>query len=709
VHHNVRRGVTADNEHLHDADDLTEILGPRIDLLLHGHTHKGAEDRLADGTLVLATGSTAVTPDWRPAEVPNQYQILQLRPRKLTRWGRRWKPESQWAGDTDISRRGNSWRVELPFDPPGWSPRKVSRPPRDSRGELPGGLADRDAGQRADAGFVSQVEFVTRRDVGEAALIERRRKGRPVLDYLMVIRPAAPRRCVGVVDGRLDEAALDRFDSVVFAALRAGGGTELVLVHHGPEDPQLRAHAKRRGVQVKTWTEYNDLLEPSAYTAWLRGRLESDPQYPQPLYLPQRFREIDRWGKEQPQVRENLLDEIYDGMLDDEGRFVLILGDAGFGKSFLVRRLAYLMLGNDKVSIAPIVIYLRDRDKRQTLDEMVASVLIPSRSAFNADRFQHSLEAGSLALLIDGYDEFAVRVGYMNAAAQLQTFIAAQAGHAKILLTTRPNHFRSADEVTSKLFDSLRSVHNGRVYQLEPFDAGQQEAFLARWFELRDDPQATATARRWMAALGQVDNLPELAKTPRMLSFMADDLTLEEIETASGQGTVTAAELYQRLIDRWLGEEATKLSPDRDRTAGPDSRRTVLDGDRTVAAQERQRLLEKLAFELWQMGERDVTEEVLQRVAQALDLPKYDLTLDQAAQLLGGRTLLQVDARRWRFAHQSVWEFLLASKLAEILREGKDLGRLGEAELTELTIRFLRDLAPAEATAWAEGIAREEP
>jgi hypothetical protein len=53
VHHNVRPKAIADNENVRDADDLTRLLAGHLDLLLHGHSHDGREDRLADGTLVL--------------------------------------------------------------------------------------------------------------------------------------------------------------------------------------------------------------------------------------------------------------------------------------------------------------------------------------------------------------------------------------------------------------------------------------------------------------------------------------------------------------------------------------------------------------------------------------------------------------------------------------------------------------------------------
>ncbi len=346
---------------------------------------------------------------------------------------------------------------------------------------------------------------------------------------------------------------------------------------------------------------------------------------------------------------------------------------------------------NHETGLTPIVIYLRDRDKRQSLDEMVSAALLQSRAQFQIDRFQHSLQAGSLVLLVDGYDEFAVRVGYANAAAQLRTFTEALSGRAKILLTTRPSHFRSTDEVTTSLFDTLRNTHVGRVYQLEPFELGQQRAFLIRWFEIARHADPDQAADQWMQALAAVDNLPELARTPRMLSFIVEDLSLEDLQAAASEGTVTAADLYQKLVTRWLSTETLKIDPD---------------APGTVPAEMRQELLEELALRLWRTGERDVTEDALQQTArEVLDLPRLELTVDQAAQEAGGRTLLHVDGKRWRFAHQSVWEFLLAKRLASLLRAGSDDQTMGEAQLTGLTIRFLRDLAPAEATAWAQRMA----
>jgi Restriction endonuclease len=162
-------------------------------------------------------------------------------------------------------------------------------------------------------------------------------------------------------------------------------------------------------------------------------------------------------------------------------------------------------------------------------DELVihgrAHLEAPEWPRRRAPRASHDLP-GTGVCLLDGNRQ---PVPYMTSRGRFGQF------------ASRPSHFRSTEEVTSKLFDSLRTVHHGRVYLLEPFTEEQQRAFLARWFELRGDADPHGEARRWMDAVAGVDNLPELAKTPRMLTFMVEDLALDEIRKAAGGGAVTAA------------------------------------------------------------------------------------------------------------------------------------------------------------------------
>src|SRR5262249_32225128 len=137
-HHNARRKAQADNENLRDEDDLTAFLGEHLDLLLHGHTHEGKEDRLSDDTLVLATGSAAVSADRGPGGVPKQCPGLPPRPRRGARGrrgggggrggARQWDGRRRWLADPRASRDGSTWPVVLDLATPGWQQRRPADP-----------------------------------------------------------------------------------------------------------------------------------------------------------------------------------------------------------------------------------------------------------------------------------------------------------------------------------------------------------------------------------------------------------------------------------------------------------------------------------------------------------------------------------------------------------------------------------------------------
>src|SRR5262249_38105516 len=80
VDQNALRGAKDDDENLRDVEKLKDVLGPSLNLLLHGHTHHSKIDWLSPQLPVLSTGSAALAKEVRPEEVPNQYQIIQIWP-----------------------------------------------------------------------------------------------------------------------------------------------------------------------------------------------------------------------------------------------------------------------------------------------------------------------------------------------------------------------------------------------------------------------------------------------------------------------------------------------------------------------------------------------------------------------------------------------------------------------------------------------------
>lgn len=103
----------ADDENLRDADDLQRLLGPSVNLILHGHTHDGKLEWLTPQIPIFSTGSAAVVQKARPEEIPNQYQIIQLWGDRFKRWARAFEPRRKmWIGDNRASAIGDNWRDE---------------------------------------------------------------------------------------------------------------------------------------------------------------------------------------------------------------------------------------------------------------------------------------------------------------------------------------------------------------------------------------------------------------------------------------------------------------------------------------------------------------------------------------------------------------------------------------------------------------------
>src|SRR5215471_855316 len=192
LHHNIRRGPVADDENLRDTEDLKRLLGPEINLILHGHTHDGKLDWLTPTLPILSTGSAAVTQAARPEEIPNQYQIVQLWRDHLTRWTRAFDPRSKrWIGDTRATATGHDWRDDQPVafvavggtfpdadvtpaPPTDTDDREFSDPER-LRQEIP------------HDDFLARVETVCRLRERGVVEVTPQRVGAPPLHYLRVV------------------------------------------------------------------------------------------------------------------------------------------------------------------------------------------------------------------------------------------------------------------------------------------------------------------------------------------------------------------------------------------------------------------------------------------------------------------------------------------------------------------------------------------
>ncbi|WP_219463953.1 TIR domain-containing protein [Nonomuraea rhizosphaerae] len=476
---------------------------------------------------------------------------------------------------------------------------------------------------------------------------------------------------IGAHVGELDAAGAEAFARQAHAADLAAE-----LVYQGPPPARaLRDELMRRGVRLRSFTEFQGLLDLSGYVAEQTVRLTHDRRYPPGLYVPQRYRELDRPGQ---QVKNGLTDELMRLLSADHGRFLLVLGDFGHGKTFALRELAR-RIPAELPHLTPILIELRALDKAHSVDALVAAHLASHGEEFiDLKAFRYLLRQGRIVLLFDGFDELVTRLTYDRAADHLATLLSAAEDKAKIVVASRTQHFKSHSQVLTSLGEMVGVLPQRRVIGVEDFTHDQIRSYLANRFDDGDE----AAAR--MSLMEGIKDLLGLAQNPRMLSFIAD-LDADRLRTVAGaRHTISPALLYEEILGSWLAFE---------------ERRARMPGSPTpLTAEELWRGVTELALRLWDSGESLLGVDELTEFAEKLtDLAGGQLTAEHAAHAMGsGSLLVRTEEGMFGFIHSSVMEWLIARHIAA------NMDVLSRRPLSALTVEFLCDLADVPALrAWA--------
>ncbi|MFV8132956.1 TIR domain-containing protein [Streptomyces syringium] len=669
---------------LRDSDVLARLTGPRLHLLLHG---PAGDPRAADASptaaaLPLASGELPVL----GAAAPARHQLLRLTRDGLTRWPERpgrepWAYASEWRG----ARRA--------FGPPQPPPAPGTEAPA-AAGAGPGTPADEDGAGQTVAGpeartvegpldaLVARVADVCR--IRHEGVQLRRIPGDvPGLLATWTESGFVRQQRVAVCVGTPHAEDIDRFIDHIYAS---DTEPDAELVHDGPPPPrELRERARRRGVLIRSFTEFQGLLDLRGYVAAQTERLSTDLQYQPGLYLPQRYREIERLGGAE---RDGLVEDLLRLLEADHGRFVLLLGDFGHGKTFALRELAR-RLPEELPHLVPLLIQLSALDKAHTLDGLVAAHLASHGvDTIDLRAFRYMLRQGRIVLLFDGFDELVNQVSYDRAADHLQVLLDAAVDSAKIVVSSRTQHFRSQAQVLTALGERVGLLPQRRVLALQEFSPQQIRTYLVNRY---GDEHA---ADRRVRLLEGIPDLFALCRNPRLLSFVAD-LDHERLRAVAGAGrALSPAGLYEEVFTSWLRFEERRGQGNPGSTPG-------------LSLRELWRAVTTLALRLWESGEGALRLDELTDVAEALSgLADSRLSVGQAAHAVGsGSLLVRTDEGLFQFIHGSVVEWLVAREAAARLGHGDrgEVGLLARRPLSQLAVEFLCDLADHRACQqWAE-------
>lgn len=546
--------------------------------------------------------------------------------------------------------------------------------------------------------LVERVERVCRARDQDAKIVERR--ARPPLAGILelTIKKYGHSQILplGVVDGPATDEAVEAFAAVLEGSYsRKGPYFEGTLVHTGDQTPEvLQRKAKRRGLALTSFSELQGLIDFTPYLEWQTARLDESGRYPSALYVEQHASvSVAGQGAE---ITNDTLTTLCDLLDSPHPRFALILGDVGTGKTFLLHELARRM-AKDKHPATPVLVELRALEKAHSLNPLLAQHLAKADvGRIDLSAFRYMLAEGRMALLFDGFDELALRVSYERALEHFATVAQAAEGNAKVVVTSRTQHFLTDTEVKKELARRAEVLPGYRLFKLLPFDKAQIRRFLVKRLGSEEG------AEERLQLLAQVRDLLGLSENPRMLSFIAE-IPVEELRAAEKRDKkITSATLYGILISRWLNGEYARANPE----GAPDG----------LTLEQLWAGAVELARLLWTRIERsvrisDLPAALLQAVQAATERPPVDAE-ETRHQLGSGSLLVRDEHGSFSFLHQSILEWLIAREAARDVRQGGASGLLVTNEMSALMADFFADLAgPDPALRWArkalEGEAEE--
>jgi energy-coupling factor transporter ATP-binding protein EcfA2 len=368
------------------------------------------------------------------------------------------------------------------------------------------------------------------------------------------------------------------------------------------------------------------------------------------------------------------------------GQHLAILGPPGSGKTTLLRHLGLTLLRYRQMRYPkgitrklPVLLFLRDHsitikdNPDYALRDAIRAHTHKWPHKMPQNWIEHRLKRGHCLILLDGLDE----VADIETRHCIVKWIREQTvayGKNRFILTSRPFGYSS------------NPISGLNVLEVQPFTWEQITQFVEHWYltnEIKSALGRNDLGVRMKAREGAIDLLRRLRGNAALFALESNPLLLTMTATVHryrGSLPGTRATLYKEICEVLLGK-----------------RREVQGVKQDLRADQRQLVLQELAYHMMNSEQRDITEHdavqtishTLQEVSNVLTPLEFLRGIEQNCGIL-----LEREQGLYTFAHKTFQEYLAAVHIREQSLE-KELTAQVELDWWHETIRLYSAQADA--------------
>jgi energy-coupling factor transporter ATP-binding protein EcfA2 len=377
------------------------------------------------------------------------------------------------------------------------------------------------------------------------------------------------------VNSSVSKDDVDQFIYTFTNRAQENGWTYAVMLSNQPFTQYAKAAAARHpAVSLKTIDELHaDLLHIRSYLHDSVRRYTDSHHFEDYIPMFAKLANTPDVGSTPPQRLDIFVDQ---WLTNAQHRQLCLLGDFGSGKTTFLEHLHYILaqryLVDSSVRI-PLLITLRQYyDADNSTDLIRRFFLSECTATVPRHLFEHFLSSGRFVLLLDGFDEMGMKSDTALRKANYLKLVPLLDGRSKVIISCRPAHFISNEEVNEvfaflsrQLEPSHAIAHNrvaaylyhtvGDTEQRPALEATKSalESTLYAYLELFDDSQIRAYLRKHKASIQkqsggllddktllnriqQIYDLEDLAKRPILLKLIVNTLPYFRERKTSSDG-----------------------------------------------------------------------------------------------------------------------------------------------------------------------------